>query len=86
MPDKFQPAKFAQTISTGIGATMVGVGALAFLFRNLVAACLLGIIGVILGNVALKIETEKFNKILAIIGTILSLIPMIYTMVMLMRK
>ncbi len=86
MSSKPPSSKFAQTIPIGTVVIICGIGALTFLFQNLVIACLLGILGMIIGVATLKIHTEKLNKIFAMIGIILSLTPMIHAIVILIKK
>ncbi len=86
MSDKPPSPKFAQTIPTGIVAMICGIGALASLSQNLFSACLLGISGLVIGIATLKTHAEELDKISAMIGMILSLTPMIYAIVILIKK
>jgi hypothetical protein len=49
----------------------------------LVIACIAGIVGIIIGIATLRMQVEKLDKIFAMIGIILSLVPMIYAIVIL---
>jgi len=86
MSKKPASSKFAQTFPIGIVAMICGIGALATLAQNLVIACLIGVVGVARGIAALRMHTEKLDKTFAIIGTILSFVPMIYAIVILVKK
>jgi hypothetical protein len=86
MPSKTPLSKFAQTIPIGTVAMICGISGINLLSQNLVVACLLGTLGVIIGIATLKIHAEKLDKIFAMIGIILSLIPMIYAVVSLVKK
>lgn len=86
MSNKPPLSGFGQINPTGTVAVTCGTGALTLLFRNLVVACLLGMVGIVIGIVTLKIGAEKLDKIFAVIGIALSFIPIIYAMVALITR
>ncbi len=86
MSNKSPLPKSAQTIPTGTLALICGIGALILLFSNLAFACLLGIIGLITGMVTLNSHVEKLDKILALIGMILSFIPIVSAVIIVIER
>jgi len=78
MSNKSQSPKFAEITPTGIVALILGIGAITLLFRNLLVACLVGVIGIVVGITTLRMQAEKQDKIFAVIGIIFSLVPIIY--------
>ena len=86
MPDKPQLPKFAEIIPTGTVAIICGVGSIRILFQNLVIACVVGIVGIAIGFATLKMKAEKLDKIFAVIGIRDKVIPIIYTLVILVKK
>ncbi len=86
MSYKLPSPKFAETIPIGIVAIICGIGAITILFQNLIIACLMWIVGIAIGIAKLRVHTEKLDKISAIIGIILCLVPIIYAIVILVKK
>ncbi len=86
MSSKPPTPEFKQTIPTGTLTLICGIGALALLFQNLGFACLLGTMGIILGIVTLNTHAKTLDKILARIGTLLSFVPILYAMLIWIRK
>lgn len=86
MSNKPSSPKVAQTIPIGTVAIICGIGALSALSQNLMVACIIGIVGVVVGITTLKMKAEKLDKISATIGIILSFAPMIYAIVILGQK
>lgn len=86
MPKKRSSLKFAELISTGIVVIFCGIGAISLLVQNLVVACILGTIGLVLGVTVWRTEVEKLEKISATIGIALSIIPFIYALVIFTRR
>ena len=82
MPNKSQSSKFAEIIPTGTVAIICGIGAITTLFQNLVIACIVGIVGI----ATLRMQVEKLDKIFAMIGINLSFIPIIYMLIILVKK
>ena len=80
MPNGSPSSKWADIISTGPVVIICGIAAIASLFQNLIIA---GIVGIIIGIATLRMQVEKLDKIFAMIGIILSLVPMIYAIVIL---
>ena len=72
--------KFAETISTGGVALICAISALTVLFRNPLAACLLGLLAIGIGIVTLRMQVEKLEKSFAVIAITLSLISIIIFM------
>ena len=83
MPNGSPSSKRADIISTGPVVIICGIAAIASLFQNLIIACIAGIVGIIIGIATLRMQVEKLDKIFAMIGIILSLVPMIYAIVIL---
>jgi hypothetical protein len=52
----------------------------------MVTASIVGIIGIAIGATTSKIDAEKLDKLLARIGKLLSLIPILYVTVVLVKK
>jgi hypothetical protein len=86
MPNKPPLSKLVEIIPTGTVAIICGIGAIRTLFQNLVIACAVGIVGIAIGIATLRIDVEKSDKFLAMIGIILSLVPIIYAIVILVKK
>jgi hypothetical protein len=63
-----------------------GTGAITILFQNLVVAYVVGITGIAAGIATLGIGVEKLDKFLAMTEIILSVIPIFYAAVILVRK
>ncbi|MCI0551782.1 MAG: hypothetical protein L0287_12580 [Anaerolineae bacterium] len=78
MPNKPPSSKFAEIIPTGVVAIICGIVAVSVLFQNLIIACLVGTIGIVVGIATLRLQVEKLDKIFAVIGINLSFVPMIY--------
>jgi hypothetical protein len=49
-------------------------------------ACVVAIIGIAIGVAALRIDVEKSDKLLVGIGIVLSLAPIIYAIVILVKR
>jgi len=81
MSNKYAAYKSAETIPIGVVATVCSVGALTVLQHHLIIACLLALIGFGIGLVTLRMQAEKLDKILAMIGIVLSFISLIYAIV-----
>ena len=86
MRNKNSSHRFADLIPTGIVALFCGIVAISVLIPNLYIACLVGTIGIKLGVTALKMQLEKLDKINAMIGISLSIIPLIYALVIFTYK
>lgn len=78
MSKKSLISSFADKPSLGFVTIILGVSELYFLSKNIFLALFLSIISMIFGFLALKVEVEKIDKILAVIGIIISLILIIY--------
>jgi hypothetical protein len=83
MPNGSPSSKWVDIISTGPVVIICGIAAIASLFQNLVNTCIAGIVGIIIGIATLRMQVEKLDKIFAMMGIILSLVPMIYAIVVL---
>lgn len=81
-----KPFKFGQIFPTGTIALLCGIGAITTLPQDLAIACLIGTVGISIGVLTLRMQVEKLDKILAVIGTIFSLIPIIYTIIALVKR
>jgi len=79
MPGKPPSPKFAEIIPTGIIAIICGIGAISVLFQYPIIAFLVSGIGIVVGITTLKMNVERLDKIFAVIGIILSVGSMIYT-------
>jgi hypothetical protein len=81
MTDKPSLSKWADIIPTGTVVIICGIGAITILFQSLVIACGVGIVGIAIGVATLRMDVEKTDKLIATIGMILALVPLIYTIV-----
>jgi hypothetical protein len=86
MPDKPSLFKWADIIPTGPVVIICGIGAITVLFQSLVIACAVGIIGIAIGLATLRMDVEKTDKLLATIGIILALAPLIYSTVIFVQR
>jgi hypothetical protein len=86
MPNRTPLVRWADIIPIGPIVIICGISALTILFQNLVIACLVGLAGVAIGIAALRIDTKESDKLFAMIGIILSLVPIIYAAVILVQK
>ena len=86
MPNKSPLSKWTDIIPTGTVVIICGIGAITTLFQNLVIGCIMGMAGTAIGTATLRTDAEKLDKILAMIGVILSFVPMIYAIVILVKK
>lgn len=78
MSNKPPLSKFAAIIPSGTVAIICGIGAVSVLFQNLIIACLIGTIGIVLGITTLRLQVEKLDQIFAVVGITLSFVPIIY--------
>lgn len=78
MSNKLPISSFADKSSLSFVTFIFGITALNFLSQNIFWALFLSITSMIFGFLALKVEVEKIDKILSVIGIIISLILMIY--------
>jgi hypothetical protein len=78
--------KFGEIVSTGTISMICGIGAIMTLFQNLTLACVIGIVGVSIGILTLRMRVERLDKILAFTGIVLSLAPMVYSIIILAGK
>jgi len=78
MPNKIPSPSFAEKISLGIVTIILGVSSITCLSQNIFLALCLSIISMVFGFITLRTEVEKIDKILAVIGIVISLIIMIY--------
>ena len=81
MPNKSQSPRFAEIAPTGAISAICGMGAISILSRNLLFACCVGVIGLLIGIVTLRMQVERLDKILAGFGIALSIIPIVYAIV-----
>ena len=79
MSNKFPSPTIAEIMPTGIIAAICGIGAISVLFQNLILACLSSVVGILAGITTLRAQVEKLDKIFAVIGITLSIVPLIYT-------
>jgi hypothetical protein len=86
MRNKPPLSKWADVILIGTVVIICGKGAITVLFQNLVMACVVAIIGIAIGVAALRIDVEKSDKLLVGIGIVLSLAPIIYAIVILVKR
>jgi hypothetical protein len=86
MPDKPSLSKWADIIPTGAVVIICGIGAITVLFQSLVVACAVGIVGIAIGVATLRMDVEKTDKLLATIGMILALVPVIYAIVIFVKR
>jgi hypothetical protein len=86
MPNRPPLSKWMDIVPTGTVVIICGISAITILFQNLMIACLVGISGVAIGIATLRIDVEKSDKLFAKIGVILSLVPIIYAIVILVKK
>ena len=73
-------------IPMGPVVIICGIGAITVLFQDLVIACVVGMVGIIIGIATLRIDVEKLDKYLAGFGIVLCLVPIIYVMAILARN
>ena len=86
MSNRSPSFKFGEIAPTGTISMICGIGAVTTLFQNLVIACLVGITGIAIGIATLRMDTEKLDKTFAFVGIILSFVPVIYVMIVLVKK
>lgn len=78
--------KFGEIAPTGTISTICGIGAVTTLFQNLTIACVIGIVGVLRGVLTLRMPVERLDKTFAVIGTILSFVPIVYTLIIFVKN